>query len=161
MRARRRIGAAGRGARLRYHRTMRYGAILAILAWAGLLTGCGAVGLGSLVAQGLGAAIGGGSDNAPKNAAPFRRIDHAQEQRALDDVTSRAVTHACRAQLPPAEDAVSSETAAAEAETGADGETAPAVRRRCGYQPICLPGHARPVTILVCQTAAAKPLTAG
>ncbi len=137
--------------------------IILLLGLAGGLSGCGAevLGVGSLVTQGL--QLAGGSENNAKAASPFSGPDHAADQRALEDLTNRAVSYACRAQLPGAGRAgderdmtakqeteqktarVTSNAATASAPHGSSG------RRQCGYREICLPGYTKPVTMLVCE----------
>jgi hypothetical protein len=133
------------------------------------LSACGGevLGIGSLVMQGLQMASGGGSSstNGSKNTAPFTRMDNAQDQQALSDVTSKTVSQACTAANEAATNATAANATAVNAtavnETKGSAEqvrqsplpqTAQAsTQRQCGYRNICLPGNARPVRMLICE----------
>jgi len=118
-----------------------------------------AVGLGSLVMQGLGIGSGGTTPAAAGQAGPFRAPDLSQEMQALDDVTSRAVSQSCTASLAPKRDATS---AASNAPSGKAPTAEPAdaggigPNRMCGYRKMCLPGNVRPVTMFVCEDSSAR-----
>jgi hypothetical protein len=122
------------------------------------LAACGGevVGLGSLLVQGLQMASGGATPPASggRNTTPFTRQDNAQERQALDDVSSRQVSQSCVAQKDVQKDAQATPDDAAQS-------PAPAfARRQCGFRDVCLPGHVRPVRMLICEapmaTAAAQ-----
>lgn len=144
------ICTAGRDAMAGYKDAMRCVVAILLVGIGGSLSGCGAevLGVGSLVMQGLQLAGGGGESGGQANMAPFRPLDHSAEQRALEDVTTRAVSQACQLQLPDKDAYAKGDSSTATASGGP-----PAPRRRCGYQPICLPGHSKPVTMLVCETS--------
>lgn len=105
------------------------------------LPACGGeiLGVGSLVMQGL--QMASGTNAAPsgaKNSAPFARANNAAEQRALDDVASRAVSQSCVATKDvPEQASIERRTVAAP--------------RHCGYRDVCLAGHTRPVRMLICE----------
>lgn len=106
-----------------------------------MLSGCGGglAGIGSLVMQSLQLAGGGASDSGSgKNRAPSTRTDRAQELRELDDVTSRGVSQSC---LAAKEGMAFSLTSSVTSDA----------LRQCAYRDVCLPGHARPARMLVCE----------
>ncbi|HEY4134311.1 MAG TPA: hypothetical protein VGO34_03765 [Alphaproteobacteria bacterium] len=113
------------------------------------LSACGgaAVGIGSLVMQGLQMASGTtpSSSNASKNTAPFTRTDNAQEQQGLQDVTSKTVSESCTA--------IKEEAAASpEGQQSLLPSAQATGRRQCGYRNVCLPGTSRPVKMLICES---------
>lgn len=113
------------------------------------LSACGGevLGIGSLVMQGLQMAGGSGSSSsaAPVQSGPFAKQNNAQEQQALNDVASRAVSQSC----------VGAKDGEAPASAGTPAplprSVAVSAPRQCGYQTICLPGNARPVRMLICE----------
>lgn len=134
---------------------MRYALQLGCYLLSLSLSACGGevLGIGSLVMQGL--QMAGGNSTSPsgtKNSAPFMRPNNADEQRALDDLSSRAVSQSC---IAGKEDP---ERAAAASPMERLPNSAP---RQCGYRDVCLPGHARPVRMMICeklgQSASAVP----
>lgn len=139
---------------------MRYALHLGCCLLSLTLSACGGevLGIGSLVMQGLQMA-GGNATASPAVAqsGPFARQNNAQEQEALSDVASRAVSQSCVG----AKDGESPTMARASSPLPRPAVSAP---RRCGYQTICLPGNAHPVRMLICEqpsqtTAAVSALT--
>lgn|GEM_PF-6351240 len=97
------------------------------------LTGCNPLAIASAVGLGksLLAPSGPGAAGAMPQPAPIG------EQ--LSDVTSAVVDEACRAQLP------------AKAENETPKPAGNKGNKACGYRDVCLPGHARPKRLMVCE----------
>ena len=120
---------------------MRYAQHIGCCLLSFALSACGGeiLGVGSLLMQGL--QMASGTSPAPsgaKNSPPFTRTNNAGEQRALDDVASRAVSQSCVATKDTLEQApIERRTVAAP--------------RHCGYRDVCLAGHTRPVRMLICE----------
>ena len=110
-------------------------------------------GLGSLVAQGLQALGGDGPSGAPTQSGPFRIPDNSRVMEEIDDLASRAISQACSTEAgsSPAEAsaAAGSSPAASEAKAGPATVAADDPDARCGYRPVCFPGNARPVRMLI------------
>ena len=126
---------------------MRYALQLGCCLLCLTLSACGGevLGLGSLVMQGLQMAGGSGASSpAVAQSGPFARQDNTQEQQALNDVASRVVSQSCVG----AKDGESPTAASVSSPMPRPAVSAP---RQCGYQTICLPGHARPVRMLICE----------
>jgi hypothetical protein len=127
------------------------------------LSACGGevLGIGSLVMQGLQMASGGASStNGSKNTAPFTRMNNAQEQQALSDVTSKTISQACTAANETAANEAATNATAVNETTGSAEQARQSplpqtvqasTQRQCGYRNICLPGNARPVRMLICE----------
>jgi hypothetical protein len=144
---------------MRWHRFALPFALLFCLAACAV----GGAGLGSLVAQGLQALGGDGPSGAPTQSGPFRIPDNSRAMEEIDDLASRAVSQACSTEAgssPAQTSATADSPAASEAKAGPATAAPDDPDARCGYRPVCFPGNARPVRMLICRSEPSPPAVA-
>lgn len=130
------------------------GTTLALAVMAPLFLGGCVTGLAGATGMALNAVSGGAGETGSSTASPNGPFD-ANSPRALQDAlaqTDDRATPLCRQRLRAYQAAQHS---------AQEGSPTPAVSpppRRCGLQPLCLPGADRPTEMMVCRNKAAGPL---